>query len=89
MDQIRLHQQRCLEQWPLETSPAQRLLGQHGAKSSGEAKSWAENYRQLAGKQSAVQLAGMSTARYCKKCKVVFDQIQPTDKCPGAHANFM
>ena len=24
-------------------------------------------------------------ARYCKKCKLVFE----TDKCPGGHANFM
>ena len=60
--------------------PAQRVR-----RSAGEArKNWAENYG-----FSYRQLAGMSTARYCKKCKVVFDQIQPTDKCPGAHANFM
>ena len=28
-------------------------------------------------------------ARYCKKCKAVFEAFSASTKCPGAHANFM
>ena len=87
VDQIRPNQRR-LEQWRnLARRRAVRpaAAAQRVRRSAGEArKNWVENYG-----FSYRQLTGMSTARYCKKCKVVFDQIQPTDKCPGAHANFM
>ena len=45
-------------------------------------------------KKPAAAVAGapitdMANARYCKKCKAVFEQFAASDKCPGGHANFM
>eukprot|EP01043_Picozoa_sp_COSAG02_P050047 COSAG02_NODE_5095_length_4636_cov_17.414371_1_plen_438_part_10 len=34
-------------------------------------------------------ITDMANARYCKKCKAVFEQFSASDKCPGGHANFV
>jgi hypothetical protein len=37
---------------------------------------------------AVVVITKRANARYCKKCKVVFESFETTTMCPGAHANF-
>jgi CRP-like cAMP-binding protein len=40
-------------------------------------------------KNPVISVTNIANARYCKKCKAVFEAIEATTKCPGSHANFM